>query len=101
MLEQVSQIHVDNDDVYKCVQQCGLRQMPDYEIDNPSQFYTHLDAKWSAALNLVVRGTVASSIAVAQQRVDAEGRRISGRRGVAIILDYFHTSAAHEGIYSF
>ena len=101
MLEQVSQAHVDSEGAYKWAKQCQLRPLPDEEIDNPSKFYAHLDAKWSAALNQVVRGTVASSIAVAQQRVDAEGRRISGRRKAAIIWEYFQISAAHGGLYSF
>ena len=101
MLEQVSQAHVDSDGAYRCAKQCQLRPLSDDEIDNPCKFYAHLDAKWSAALNLVVRGTVASSIAVAQQRADAAERRITGRRKAAIVWDYFQTSAAHGGLYSF
>ena len=100
-LEQVSQAHVDSDGAYRWAQQCQLRPLPDEDIDNPNKFYAHLDAKWSAALNLVVRGTVASSIAVVQQRMDAAGRRITGRRKAAIVWDYFQTSAAHGGLYSF
>ena len=69
MLEQVSQAHVDSDGAYKWAQQCQLRPLPDEDIDNPNKFFAHLDAKWSAALNLVVRGTVACSFAVAQQRI--------------------------------
>ena len=101
MLEQVSQAHVDSDGAYKWAQQCQLRPLPDEEIDNPSKFYAHLDAKWSAALNLVVKGTVASNIAVVQQRMDAAGKRITGRRKAVIVWDYFQTSAAHGGLYSF
>ena len=49
----------------------------------------------------MVKGTVASKISVAQQRADAEGRRISGRRKAAIIWENFQTSAAHGSLYSF
>ena len=101
MLEQVSQAHVDSDGAYKWAKQCQLRPVNDEEIDNPSKFYANLDAKWSAALNLVVKGTVASNISLAQQRADAAGRRITGRRKAVIIWEYFQTLAAHGGLYSF
>ena len=98
MLEQVSQAHVDSESAYRWAKQCELRPLPEKGIDNPTKFYAHLDAKWSAALNLVVRGTVASDIAVVQQRMDAAGQRISGRRKASIVWNYFQTSAAHRGI---
>ena len=85
MLELVSSAHVDSDGAYKWAKQCELSPLSDYEIDNPIPFYAHLDAKWSAALTSVVKGSVAASISVAQQRADAEGRRISGRRKAVII----------------
>ena len=101
MLELVSSAHVDSDGAYRWAKQCELRPLNDEEIDNPCKFYSHLDAKWSAALTSVVKGTVASSISVMQQRADAEGRRISGRRKAAIIWDQFQTSAAHGALFSF
>ena len=101
MLELVSSAHVDSDCAYKWAQQCELNPRDDDDIDNPKPFFAHLDAKWSAALTSVVRGTVASSISVAQQRAHAEGRRITGRRKASIIWDNFQTSAAHGALYSF
>ena len=100
MLEQVSQAHVDSDCAYRQARQCQLRSLPDDEIDNPSASFEALDAKWSAPFNLVVQGTVAANIEVAQQRADAEGKRITGRRKAAIVWYNFKISAAHGALYS-
>ena len=58
MLELVASAHVDSDGAYKWAKQCELSPLNDYEIDNHCKFYAHLDAKWSAALTTVVKGTV-------------------------------------------